>query len=157
MSSRFCQRRHKVYSICHTLGVVSMGLFTYGPKKCTWRISTLRALPGWSLAKHLKVTLIILDKCSEVCVFMVWSSNKRNRLFKRVVKYLGQIVSARGYRPDTSNIQAIRVLKTTRPKTVGEVRKLLGLLEYYSCIVNTSRTLLKSLTHTSSYYSNIEG
>ena len=56
---------------------------------------------------------------------------KKCRLFKREVKYLGQIVSAAGYRPDTSNVEAIRVLKKSKPRTVSEVRKLLDLLGYY--------------------------
>ena len=53
------------------------------------------------------------------------------RFFEREVKYLGQIVSAAGYRPDTSNVEAIKVLKDSKPRSVGEVRKLLGLLGYY--------------------------
>ena len=56
---------------------------------------------------------------------------KKCGLFKREVKYLGQIVSAAEYRPDTSNVEAIRVLKDSKTRTVGTVRKLLGLLGYY--------------------------
>ena len=56
---------------------------------------------------------------------------KKSRLFKREVKYLGQIVSAAGYKPDTSNVETIKVLKDSKPWRVGEVRKYLGLLGYY--------------------------
>ena len=56
---------------------------------------------------------------------------KKCRLFKREVNYLGQIVSAAGYRLDHSNVEAVRTLKDSKPSTVGEVRKLLGLLGYY--------------------------
>ena len=56
---------------------------------------------------------------------------KKCRLFKREVNYLGQIVSAAGYRLDHSNVEAVRTLKDSKPSTVGEVRRLLGLLGYY--------------------------
>ena len=56
---------------------------------------------------------------------------KKCRLFKREVNYLGQIVSAAGYRLDHSNVEAVRTLKDSKPSTVGEVRRLLGLLCYY--------------------------
>jgi len=56
---------------------------------------------------------------------------KKCKLFQREVRYLGQIVSPEGYRLDPSNVEAVVVLKDTKPKTVGEVRKLLGLIGYY--------------------------
>ena len=56
---------------------------------------------------------------------------KKCRLFKQEVNYLGQIVSAAGYRLDHSNVEAVRTLKDSKPSTVGEVRRLLGLLGYY--------------------------
>jgi len=42
-----------------------------------------------------------------------------------------KIVLAAGYRLDPSNVEAIRTLKDSKPSTVGEVGKLLGLLGYY--------------------------
>ena len=57
--------------------------------------------------------------------------SKKCRLFKREVNYLGQIVSAAGYRLDPSNVEVVRTLKDSKPSTVGEVRKLLVLLGYY--------------------------
>ena len=56
---------------------------------------------------------------------------KKCKLFQREVNYLGRVVSADGYRVDPSNTKAVLALKETRPKTVGDVRKLLGLLGYY--------------------------
>ena len=56
---------------------------------------------------------------------------KKWKLFKREVNYLGQIVSASGYRSDPANVEAVLSLKKSNPSTVGEVRKLLGRLGYY--------------------------
>ena len=52
-------------------------------------------------------------------------------LFRSQVKYLGHIVSREGYKADTSNMRALTVLKEQHPKTVGDVRRILGLLNYY--------------------------
>ena len=58
---------------------------------------------------------------------------RKCKMFKKEVNYLGRIriVSADGYRVDPSNVKAVLALKKTNPKTVGDVRKLLGLLGYY--------------------------
>ena len=44
---------------------------------------------------------------------------------------MGNIVSREGYKADTSNTHALTVLKEQQPKTVGDVRRILGLLNYY--------------------------
>ena len=63
------------------------------------------------------------------------------KAFQREVNYLGQIVSADGYRPDPSQVSSVTALKDSIPKTVGEVRKLLGLVGYYRrYIPNFART-----------------
>ena len=51
--------------------------------------------------------------------------------FKKQVKFLGRIVSDKGYIMDPDNIKAVTSLQDRIPKTVGEVRHLLGLLSYY--------------------------
>ena len=56
---------------------------------------------------------------------------RKCKMFKREVNYLGRIVSADGCRVDPSYVKAVLALKETNPKTVGDVRKLLGLLGYY--------------------------
>ena len=56
---------------------------------------------------------------------------RKCKMFKKEVNYLGRIVSADGYQVDSSNVKAVLALKETNPKTVGNVRKLLGLLGYY--------------------------
>ena len=66
---------------------------------------------------------------------------KKYKLFKLEVNYLGQIVSASGYRLDPANVEAVLSLQKSNPSTVREVRKLLGLLGYYRrYIPNFART-----------------
>lgn len=52
-------------------------------------------------------------------------------LFKPEVRYLGRIVSTEGSRVDPADFEAVRALKDIRPETVGQLRKMLGLLTYY--------------------------
>ena len=66
---------------------------------------------------------------------------RKCKLFQREVHYLGRIVSKEGYRPDPSNLEAVLKLKDSQPQTVGDIRKLLGLLGYYRrYIPNFART-----------------
>ena len=51
--------------------------------------------------------------------------------FKKQVKFLGCIASDKGYIMDPENIKAVSSLQDRIPRTVGEVRHLLGLLSYY--------------------------
>jgi len=51
-------------------------------------------------------------------------------MFKKEANYLGRIVSADEYQVDTSNVKAVLALKETNPKTIGDERKVLGLLGY---------------------------
>ena len=53
------------------------------------------------------------------------------RLFEKEVVFLGRIVSEQGYRMDPKGTDAIKQLKDVPPRTVGEVRKLVGLLGVY--------------------------
>ena len=56
---------------------------------------------------------------------------KKCELFRNQVKYLGHIVSSEGYHIDSSNVKAITSLKECKPKTVGDIRRIIGLLNYY--------------------------
>ena len=67
-------------------------------------------------------------------------------IFKRQVKYLGHIVSSEGYRPDNSNIKAVTVLAENPPKTIGELRKVLGMLGYYRKHMRNFAKIAKPLT-----------
>ena len=61
-------------------------------------------------------------------------------MFKREVRYLGRIISEDGYRVDSENIKAVTDLLKKQPQTIGEVRKLLGLLNYYRRYVKNYAT-----------------
>ena len=63
---------------------------------------------------------------------------------KREVRYLGRLISAEGYRPDPVDTAALQKFKEP-PKTVGEVRSLLGFLGYYRCYVQDFSRKLKPL------------
>lgn len=52
-------------------------------------------------------------------------------LFKPEVRNLGRTVSTDGSRVDPADFEAVRALKDIRPETVGQLRKMLGLLTYY--------------------------
>lgn len=52
-------------------------------------------------------------------------------VLKREVRYLGRIVSAEGSKRDPADTAAVRALKKKRPRTVGELRAVMGLLSYY--------------------------
>ena len=56
-------------------------------------------------------------------------------LFRKEVRYVGRLVSADGVRVDPKDLEAVRVLKYRAPKTVGDVRQVLGFLSYYRSYV----------------------
>lgn len=50
------------------------------------------------------------------------------RMFKREVAFVGRIVNEDGYRMDLSNIEAMTLFVEKPPKTIGDLRRLLGML-----------------------------
>ena len=63
---------------------------------------------------------------------------------KREVRYLGRLISEQGYRPDPMDTQALDKFKSP-PRTVGELRSLLGFLGYYRCYVKDFSRRIKPL------------
>ena len=61
---------------------------------------------------------------------------------KPEVRYLGRLVSGEGYRADPEDVKALEKFREA-PKTVGEVRSLLGFLGYYRGYVRDFATKLK--------------
>ena len=56
---------------------------------------------------------------------------RKCKLFHKEVNVLGRIVSEKGYKLDSESIKLILNLQKLTPKTVGDVRRLVGLLGYY--------------------------
>ena len=70
---------------------------------------------------------------------------KKCDMFKNEVNYLGHVVSEEGYRTDDSNVKVINALKDVVPKTVGDVRRVLGLLNYYRKYIENFAQIAKPL------------
>ena len=66
-------------------------------------------------------------------------------LFQREVVFLGRIVSDKGYPMDPKGSDAVRQLKNVLPRTVGEVRKLVGLLGVYRCQIPNFSKVAKTI------------
>ena len=66
-------------------------------------------------------------------------------MFQKEVRYLGRIVSEEGHKMDSSNIDALLALRGTKPKTVGEVRKIVGLLGYYRGYIQDFSRIVKPI------------
>lgn len=61
-------------------------------------------------------------------------------LFQKQIRYLGHLVTTQGHTVDPTDQEAVIKLKDQRPKTVGDVRKIMGFIGYYrSYIPNFSR------------------
>ena len=69
---------------------------------------------------------------------------KKCHFFKREVKYLGRLISKVGYRADPQDSIALEIF-CAPPKTVSELRSLLGFLCYYRCFVKNFSKILKPL------------
>ena len=59
---------------------------------------------------------------------------KKCHFAKQEVRYLGRLISSEGYRPDPQDTEALERFREP-PKTVGELRSILGLLGYYRAYV----------------------
>ena len=67
--------------------------------------------------------------------------------FQLEVRYLGRIVSQSGHRIDPESTKAVTSIKESRPRTVGDVRKLTGLLSYYTRYIKNFAKVAKPLYH----------
>ena len=70
---------------------------------------------------------------------------KKCTMFKREVLFLGRIVSEEGYKLDPSTVAPILRMKETPPKTVNEVRKLMGFLNYYRRYIENFSRIAKPI------------
>lgn len=61
------------------------------------------------------------------------------------MRYIGRLVSGDGIQIDPADLEAVRALKNKEPRTVGEVRTLLGFLSYYRSYIQDFSRLAKPL------------
>ena len=90
------------------------------------------------LKSHLEAVRTVLRRLREKGIKL---KPRKCVLFRKEVRFLGQLVSGKGTRMDPADLEAVVALKTRKPKTVGEVRHLVGLLGYFrKYIPNFSKT-----------------
>ena len=70
---------------------------------------------------------------------------KKCNLFKNEVSFLGRIISSSGYRMDPKATEAVQKLKGAKPLTVGEVRRIMGLLGVYRRSIENFSKIAKPL------------
>ena len=63
---------------------------------------------------------------------------------QRQIKFLGHIVSKEGYRPDPSNVEAVRQMKP--PTSVKETRRFIGMCSFYRRHIDKFSKILAPLT-----------
>ncbi|KAK7907641.1 hypothetical protein WMY93_016253 [Mugilogobius chulae] len=66
-------------------------------------------------------------------------------LFKKQIRYLGRLVSGEGVQVDPKDLDAVIALKDKKPRTVGELRTLLGFLSYYRSFIKDFSRLARPL------------
>ena len=91
---------------------------------------------------HLEHTRKVLRRLRERGVKL---KPRKCELFKRKVKFLGRVVSEEGYALDPSSIKPVLALKDSPPKTVNEVRKIMGFLNYYRRYVKNFSIISKPI------------
>jgi len=91
--------------------------------------------------EHLQNVRKVLQRLKS---FGIKLNSKKCSFFKQEVKYLGRLISKAGYKPDPEDVKALNKFKNA-PKTVGELRSLLGFLGYYWSYVKDFSKKLKSL------------
>jgi len=92
--------------------------------------------------EHLEHTRKVLRRLREHGVKL---KPRKCELLKRKVKFLGRVVSEEGYTLDPSSIKSVLALKDSPPKTVNEVRKLMGFLNYYRRYVKNFSIISKPI------------
>ena len=65
-------------------------------------------------------------------------------LFQKEIRYLGRLVSEKGYRPDPQDIEALDKCKVP-PKNIGDLRSVIGLLGYYRIYIKDFSRKLKPI------------
>lgn len=92
--------------------------------------------------EHIKNMRKVLQRLREHGIKL---KPRKCKLFERKVTFLGRVVSEEGYRLDPSSIKPVLALRDSPPKTVNEVRKLMGFLNYYRRYVKDFSRIAKPI------------
>ena len=96
---------------------------------------------GRTFEEHLENLEAVLKRLKEKGIKI---NAKKCHFFQREVKYFESLVSKDGYGADPQDSIALEKF-CAPPKTVGELRSLLGFLGYYRCYVKNISKILKLL------------
>ena len=66
-------------------------------------------------------------------------------VFKKEIRYIGRLVSGKGIQIDPKDLEAVIALKDKKPRTVGELRTMLGFLSYYRSFIQDFSRLARPL------------
>ncbi|KAJ8009423.1 hypothetical protein DPEC_G00088720 [Dallia pectoralis] len=97
---------------------------------------------GKSFKGHLEVVRNVLRALQQHGVKL---RPTKCELFKPEVRYVGRLVSAEGVRIDPGDLDAVLALREKTPKSVGDVRKLLGFLSYYRSYIQDFSRIAKPI------------
>ena len=92
--------------------------------------------------EHLEHLRIIFKRLKESGIKL---KARKCKTFRKQVQFLGRVVSEQGYTLDPKSIEAVTSLRSQTPRTVGDVRKLLGFLSYFRQWILQFSTIAKPL------------
>ncbi|POM71778.1 Gag/polymerase/env Polyprotein [Phytophthora palmivora] len=90
--------------------------------------------------KHLEHLRIVFKRLKKYGGSL---NGKKCHILRKEVDYLGYTLSAEGIKPQAKNIQAIQ--KIVVPRNLNELRRFLGIINYYRDMVTNKTTLCKPL------------
>lgn len=95
-----------------------------------------------SFQEHVEHVRLVLQRYQQHGVKL---TARKCELFRNKVRFLGKIVSKDGHSVDPADTAPVLALKNNQPKTVGELRKLLGFISYYRPYVQNFSRIAKPL------------
>ena len=95
-----------------------------------------------SFEEHVEHTRKVLRRLREHGVKL---KPRKYKLFKKEVVFLGRVVSEEGYKLDPSSIKPVLSLRESSSKTINEVRKRTGFLNYYRRYIKNFSKIAKPI------------
>ena len=96
-----------------------------------------------SFTQHLQHVRTVLRRLRQHGIKL---KARKCNFFKKDIGYLDHIASSDGYHPANSNIKAVTSFLDNPPKTVGKLRKILGMLGYFRRYIRNFAEIAKPLT-----------